>query len=316
MKIGNIVRTAGISRAIVTAVLENTIQIDNDPDWIPFADAEIIGEATPQDWIALLMVKQVEVKRLDTKLGELIIKQGKHESLTRDLNEKIAAQDRAIITAEDRGRKSAQSRIDELERRIMSLEKSLREAADANQQARTKLAALENEVKPGDPDIKILTFFDDPIYRESTLQVERHLSEGARLIDLTIAPVSSMVDGQPVSRLCRVFTLQKRIAKPSAQPAASAAAILTADYVEESCGTPDPESVQRGQAEVIYHTASEQKPITLGPIAQHIARHGADDAIALMDAVAAQKIRSAIAQTMAQSSTLLTTRPLLSSPIQ
>lgn len=313
MKIGDIVKTAGIPRAIVTAVsVENQIQIDNDPDWIDSTEATIIGEASAQDWLALVMVKTGEIKRLDTKLGELIIKQGRHEESVRSLQEKITSLDRDLITAEDRGRKFGESRIADLERKIIALEKSVQDSAAANQQARSKLAALENTVRPGDPDIKILTFFDDPIYREATLQVERHLSEGARIIDVTIAPVSTIIDGTSVSRLCRVFTLQKRIAKAPAQPAASAAAILTADYVEESCGTPDPESVKPAQAEVIYHTTTGAHALTLGPIAQHIREHGAKDALALMDYVAADRIKTVLTDPAFQFSP----RPLLYSLTQ
>lgn len=288
MKIGSLVKTLGIDRAIVTALALDMLQIDNDPDWIALADCTEIGEASPQDWLALVMVKQNEIKRNESKLSDLILKQGKHDFAVNELNQRIRKLESDAADAEKRGRDAAESRILTLERRILSLESSLREVSDANTSARSKLAALEGQIKPGDPDIKILTFFDDPILRESTLQVERHLSEGARLLDCSIAPVSSVVDGHPVTRLCRVFTLQKRIAK--AQPAQPTAhAILTADFVAENL-----------------------------PIAHHVRQHGVADALEVMDAAAAQQIKASIQSALADpvNSALITSRPLLPATIQ
>lgn len=289
MIIGTLIKTPGISRAIVTAfdADANRIQIDNDPDWIDLSEVEQIGTASPEDWLALVMVKQSEIARADKKIATHIVKCAEHDESVKALNDKIAAQHRLIQTAEDRGRRESAAEIERLKQEVSSALNQCKSLSDANNQARAKLAAFEHSAS--DPDLKILTFFDDPIYRESTLQVERHLSEGARLLDLTVAPVTTVIDGTPTTRLCRVFTLQKRITKP--QPAAqpSSASVLTADYVRENL-----------------------------PIAQHIRENGADDALDLMDDVATHKIKSRIASSLADPiiSSLLITRPLLPASVQ
>jgi hypothetical protein len=285
MKIGDLVKTNGIDRAIVTALgIDGLIQIDNDPDWIEASEYTIIGEATAQDWLALVMLKHTIIERHEKKLGEYIMQQGRFNRDLDALKQQIAKQDRQLLEAENNGRLIMQKQVDDLEKRLSATEKTLHETITANNQARAKLAVFENEVKPGDPDLKIITFYDDPILRESTLQVERHLSEGARLLDLTVVPITSILDGQPQTRVCRIFTLQKRV-KPAPTPRTQPhhTTILTQDFVAENL-----------------------------PVTAHIREHGAADALDLMDAAAASRIKARINESLTQ----FTYRPLLPANIQ
>ena len=147
------------------------------------------------------------------------------------------------------------------------------------------------------------------------------LNDGWEIISINFSQSSVIFEGMPDIDYTRVITLKRLVELPADPAPDPDAAVAAAEAHLETIPLPslDADPLDQPEPEVVYHISGEQKPtIKLGKYGEHIRKHGAADALDILNAQIGANVSAAMAQALEDPviQRMLHPQPLLSSANQ